>query len=259
MKQKPKSITSKLDPLMLILLLIVLWQGLCMSGAIPPFMLPSPSAVLKAFCAEFQTLLGHSYITLQEAFFGLSISIVLAMLLALVMERCAVIRKAVYPVLVISQTIPMVAIAPLLVLWLGYGLAPKITLVVLTCFFPITIALMNGFQSVEPDQILLLKAMGASEWQILWHVKLPSAIPSFFSGLEISVSYAVVSAVVAEWLGGNAGLGVYMTRVRKAYAFDKMFAVLFWTVFVSLFLIWLLKRIKQKTRPWENKREESNQ
>ena len=242
---------------MLVVLLVVLWQVLCMSGVIPPFMLPSPYAVCTAFCSEFKTLIMHSYITLQEAFCGLFISIALSVLLALVMERCALIRKAVYPVLVISQTIPMVAIAPLLVLWLGYGLAPKITLVVLTCFFPITIALMNGFKAVEPDQILLMKAMGASEWQILWHVKLPSAIPSFFSGLEISVSYAVVSAVVAEWLGGNAGLGVYMTRVRKAYAFDKMFAVLFWTVFVSLFLIWLLKRVKRKTRPWENTREES--
>ncbi len=230
-----------------------------MSGVIPTFMLPSPRAVLRAFCSEFQTLLSHSYITLQEAFSGLFISIVLAGFLALLMERCGFLRKAVYPVLVISQTIPMVAIAPLLVLWLGYGAAPKITLVVLTCFFPITIALMNGFQSVEQDQILLLRAMGAGEWQILKHVKLPHALPSFFSGLEISVSYAVVSAVVAEWLGGTAGLGVYMTRVRKAYAFDKMFAVLFWIIFMSLFLIWLMKQIKRKTQPWEKTRKELDQ
>lgn len=256
MKRKQKNITNKVYPIAAFFFVILVWQILSISQIIPAFMLPSPSAVWNAFYAELPSLLRHSCVTLQEAFFGLGIGILLSVLLALIMEQCAVIRKAVYPFLVVSQTIPMVAIAPLLVLWLGYGLTPKITLVVLTCFFPITVALLNGFQSAEPDAILLLKAMGANPWQILWHVKFPAAISSFFSGLEISVSYAVVSAVVAEWLGGSAGLGVYMTRVRKAYAFDKMFAVIFWIVFISLLLIWILKQVERKTRPWEKHRKD---
>ncbi len=199
-------------------------------------------------------LISHSYVTLQEAFLGLGIGIAMSFVLALVMDQCTLIRKAVYPILVISQTIPVVAIAPLLVLWLGYGIAPKITLVVMTCFFPITVALLSGFQSADPDAILLLKAMGASRLQIWRHVKLPAAIPSFFSGLKISVSYSVVSAVIAEWLGGTSGLGVYMTRVRKAYAFDNMFAVIFWVILISLLLIWLLDVLERRTRPWEKQK-----
>lgn len=258
MNKKQKSITNKLYSVVLIALLVLVWQVLSMSGVIPAFMLPSPKQVLDAFLSEFPVLIGHSCVTLQEAFLGLGIGIVLSVLLAFWMEQCAVIRKAVYPILVISQTIPVVAIAPLLVLWLGYGIAPKITLVVMTCFFPITVALLGGFQSADPDAILLLKAMGANDLQIWWHVKLPAAVPSFFSGLKISVSYSVVGAVIAEWLGGSNGLGVYMTRVRKAYAFDNMFAVIFWIILISLLLIWLLDLLERKTRPWEKERNQKS-
>ena len=128
--------------------------------------------------------------------------------------------------MIITQTIPTIAIAPILVLWMGFGMAPKITLVVITTFFPITIGLLDGYKSVDPDAIRLMKAMGASRAQIFRHVKFPGALPQFFSGLKISASYAVVGAVVSEWLGGFNGLGVYMTRVKKAYSFDKMFAVI---------------------------------
>ena len=251
MKRKQKSITNNLYSVVLIVALLLLWPILSMSGLIPEFMLPSPKRVLDAFFHEFPVLISHSYVTLKEAFFGLGIGIALSVVLALLMERFSPVRKSVYPLLVISQTIPVVAIAPLLVLWLGYGVAPKITLVVMTCFFPITVALLGGFGSADPDAILLLRAMGANEWQVWWHVKLPAAIPSFFSGLKISVSYSVVSAVIAEWLGGSNGLGVYMTRVRKAYAFDKMFAVIFWVILISLLLIWLINGLEKKAKPWE--------
>lgn len=251
MKRKQKSITNKLYSVVLIVFLLLLWQVLSISGLIPDFMLPSPKQVVEAFCREFPVLISHSCVTLSEAFLGLGLGIAMSFALALLMERFSPIRKSVYPLLVISQTIPVVAIAPLLVLWLGYGTAPKITLVVMTCFFPITVALLGGFGSADRDAILLLRAMGANEWQVWWHVKLPAAIPSFFSGLKISVSYSVVSAVIAEWLGGSSGLGVYMTRVRKAYAFDKMFAVIFWVILISLLLIWLVNVLERKAKPWE--------
>ena len=122
--------------------------------------------------------------------------------------------KALYPVLVVTQTIPTIAIAPLLVLWMGFGMAPKITLVVITTFFPIAIGLLNGFQSVDEDAINLMRSMGARRLQIFRIIKLPNATASFFSGLRISAAYAVVGAVVSEWLGGFEGLGVYMTRVN---------------------------------------------
>ena len=116
-------------------------------------------------------------------------------------------------IVIITQTIPTIAIAPLLVLWMGFGMAPKITLVVITTFFPISIGLLDGYRSADPDEVNLLRAMGANRLQVFWHIKLPSATGSFFSGLRISASYAVVGAVISEWLGGFEGLGVYMAPI----------------------------------------------
>jgi len=127
---------------------------------------------------------------------------------------------------------------------------PKITLVTVTTFFPIAIGLLDGFKSADPDAVALLRSMKATRMQIFRHVKVPAALPYFFSGLRISASYAVVSAVIAEWLGGFEGLGVYMTRVRKAYAFDKMFAVILLIVIVSLLLMKLVSLLKTLSMPW---------
>jgi len=160
------------------------------------------------------------------------------------------------PLLVVTQTIPTIAIAPLLVLWMGFGMEPKITLVVITTFFPVAVGLLDGFKSVDPDAVALLRSMNATRGQIFRHVKLPAALPFFFSGLRISASYAVVGAVISEWLGGFEGLGVYMTRVRKAYAFDKMFAVILLIVIVSLLLMELVNIIKKLSMPWIRCREE---
>jgi ABC-type nitrate/sulfonate/bicarbonate transport system permease component len=154
--------------------------------------------------------------------------------------------------MVISQTIPTVAIAPLLVLWMGYGMMPKVALIVLVCFFPIAVALLDSFRSSDPDLINLMRAMGAKPVQIFRHVKWPAAITGFFSGLKIAVSYAIVGAVISEWLGGNEGLGVYMIRVKRSYAFDKMFAVILLIMIISLLLIQVTVWLERITTPWRN-------
>ena len=189
---------------------------------VPAYMLPSPIDVVKAFADNFSIMMKQAAVTLQETLYGLLIGIAIAFVIASLMDRFTIINKALYPVLVVTQTIPTIAIAPLLVLWMGFGMAPKITLVVITTFFPIAIGLLNGFQSVDEDAINLMRSMGARRLQIFRIIKLPNATASFFSGLRISAAYAVVGAVVSEWLGGFEGLGVYMTRVKKAYAFDKI-------------------------------------
>ena len=130
-------------------------------------------------------------------------------------------------------------------------MAPKVVLIVVTTFFPIAVGLLGGFRSVDPDQIDLMRSMGASELAIMLHVKVPAALPHLFSGLKISAAYAVVGAVIAEWLGGFSGLGVYMTRVRKAYSFDKMFAVIFLISGISLVLMWAVERLRRLLMPWE--------
>ena len=193
---------------------------------VPAYMLPSPIDVVKAFAGNFSIMMKQAAVTLQETLYGLLIGIAIAFVIASLMDRFTIINKALYPVLVVTQTIPTIAIAPLLVLWMGFGMAPKITLVVITTFFPIAIGLLNGFQSVDEDAINLMRSMGARRLQIFRIIKLPNATASFFSGLRISAAYAVIGAVVSEWLGGFEGLGVYMTRVKKAMPLTKCLPLL---------------------------------
>ena len=208
-------ILDKTAPFIIVFLVLLLWEILSVIGVVPKFMLPSPFEVVKAFIDDFPLLMHHTGITLIEAFLGLGLGIILGFLMAIIMDRFDFAYRSIYPVLVITQTIPTVAIAPLLVLWLGYGIMPKITLIVITSFFPITIGLLDGFKSADRDALNLLKTMGATPLQNFIYIKFPSSIGYFFAGLRISVSYSIIGAVVAEWLGGFDGLGVYMTRVGK--------------------------------------------
>ena len=214
-------------------------------------MLPKPMDVLNALVEDREILFEHILITLKEAFYGLFIGVIIAFIMATVMDECGFLYKALYPVMVITQTIPTIAIAPLLVLWMGFGIEPKIALVVITTFFPIAVGLLDGYKNVDKDSVNLLRSMGAGKVKIFRHIKLPNALPYFFSGLKVSASYAIVGAVISEWLGGFEGLGVYMTRVKKAYAFDKMFAVIIVIIVISLILMKLVNLLRKTVMPWE--------
>ena len=250
MKKSP-SITSKLPAVLALLVVVAIWWGASAGGAVPEFMLPSPAQVAQALIGDAPALWENAKVTLQEAAYGLLIGIAVALVLATLMQRVRWLYRALYPILVITQTIPTIAIAPLLVLWMGFGMAPKITLVALTTFFPIAVSLLEGYASTDRSAADLLRAMGASRWQIFYHLEFPAALSYFFSGLKVSVSYAVVGAVISEWLGGFEGLGVYMTRVKKAYAFDKMFAVILVIVVISLLLMLLVTVLRRAAMPWE--------
>lgn len=248
-----QSITNKAAPFISLVVIALLWLFVSEGEIIPSYMLPSPVDVVKAFINDFSVLISHAAVTLQEAIGGLVIGIALAFVFSVLMDRFEFLYKAIYPVMVITQTIPTIAIAPVLVLWMGFSMAPKITLVVITTFFPITVSLLDGFRGVDPDEIRLLKSMGATRTGIFRHVKLPGAMEQFFSGLKVSASYAVVGAVISEWLGGFEGLGVYMTRVKKAYAFDKMFAVIILVSAVSLLLMAAVAFLRKALMPYKRK------
>lgn len=233
--------------------LLIIWQSVCITGLIPSYMLPSPVEVMQAFVSELPLLLKNSVITLQEAFMGLFLGVCVGFCAAVLMDAFAVLYKAFYPLLVITQTIPSVAIAPLLVLWFGYEMTPKIVLIVISTFFPVTVGLLDGFRSADKDAIGLLRSMGANRLQIFRYIKFPSALPQLFSGLRIAAAYSVVGAVISEWLGGFGGLGVYMTRVKKAFAFDKMFAVIFLISAISLALMALVGFAEKKCMPYRNR------
>jgi ABC-type nitrate/sulfonate/bicarbonate transport system permease component len=234
-----------------IIALVAIWQGVSMAGVVPGFMLPSPVNVIRAFVKDFPLLMGHLGVTLLEAFSGLAVAVAASFVLAVAMDSHPFLNKAVSPLLLLTQTMPAIAIAPLLILWMGYGAAPKIALVFLTCFFPITVGLLGAFKAADPDAVRLLQSMGASKPQVYRYIKLPGSLPAFFSGLRVSSSYAIIGAVVAEWLGGDAGLGVYMTRVRRSYSFDKMFAVIFLSAALSLVLMKAVAILEETVMPWQ--------
>lgn len=247
MTTHPKRI---LIPTITTLTVLALWQAAVSFGLVPNFLLPSPVQVVQALVADHALLAAHAATTLAEAALGLLLGVALGFVLAVLMDRFEAVYLALTPLMTISQTIPSVAVAPILVLWFGYGLLPKVVLVVIATFFPVSISLVEGFRSVDPDQIDLLKTMHATRAQIFFQVKLPAAAPQLFSGLKISAAYAIVGAVIAEWLGGFSGLGVYMTRVRKSFAYDRMFAVVLIISALSLLLMGAIELLQRICLPW---------
>lgn len=258
MIKKYQNITNKIYPAAFILLLISAWGAVCALKIIPPYLLPSPYAVTRALIGDFPLLAAHALTTLEESLLGLILSVIFGVLAASVMDRFEFLYRAAYPVLVLTQTIPAIAIAPLLVLWMGFGIAPKVLLIFITCFFPIAVSTLSGLRSVDPDIVDLMRSMGASRLQILIRVKLKASLESFFAGLKLAAAYSIIGAVIAEWLGGAKGLGVYMTRVRKAYAFDKMFAVIILISLVSLLLLKLIDIVHKKSMPWRKNEYDKN-
>lgn len=251
-RKLPSTIRSKVPALLAVVLLLCLWQALSVSGLVPGYLLPSPTQVVQAFFSQRALLWENAVITLQEALLGLVLGVLVGFCFAVLMDTFEVLYRAFYPILVITQTVPTVAIAPLLVLWFGYEMTPKVILIVLSTFFPVAVGLLEGFRSADRDAIGLLRSMGAGRGQIFRHIKLPSALPQFFSGLRIAAAYSVVGAVISEWLGGFGGLGVYMTRVKKAFAFDQMFAVIFLISAISLALMALVELAERSCMPYRH-------
>ena len=248
-----------LTPLVTILALLAIWQAVVVVGLVPNFLLPTPVQVVQARVEDAPLLASHLVTTLAEAAAGLAVGVALGFVFAVLMDRFEGFYLAFEPLMTISQTIPTVAIAPLLVLWLGYGALPKIVLVIISTFFPITVSLASGFRSVDPDVVDLMRTMNASRWQIFWYAKLPAATEQFFSGLKISATYAIVGAVIAEWLGGNEGLGVYMTRVRKSFSYDRMFAAIIVISALSLALMKLVELVQRACMPWKRAERNNNE
>ena len=247
----PSRVRRVLTPLATIVALLLVWQAVVDLGLVPNFLLPTPVQVVQSLVEDAPLLVSHLVTTLGEAAAGLAAGVALGFVFAVLMDRFETFYLAFEPLMTVSQTIPTVAIAPLLVLWLGYGALPKVVLVIISTFFPITVSLVSGFRSVDPDAIDLMRTMNASRWQIFWYAKLPAAAEQFFSGLKISATYAIVGAVIAEWLGGNAGLGVYMTRVRKSFSYDRMFAAIIVISALSLALMKLVELAQRVLMPWK--------
>ena len=249
--KKLANLINKFTSAITITVLIIIWQVCGNLKLLPKYIIPTPLEIAQAFIKHYKDLIFHSKITLLEAIIGLFLGIVIAWILALIMDSIPFLNKAIYPLLILTQTIPTIAIAPILVLWLGYDLTPKVVLIVLTTTFPIVVSILDGFRNADKDMITLLKLMNASKFQILWHVKIPTSLTYFYAGLRVSVSYAFISAVVAEWLGGFKGLGAYMIMARKLFEYDTMFAIIILISIISLLSIKLVKFSEKKFIKWK--------
>lgn len=188
--------------------------------------------------------------TMVETAIGLTIAIGLGIAIAAAMDLSSFLHRALYPILVASQTVQILAIAPLLIIWFGFGLLPKVIIVVLICFFPLAISTADGLASADPDLIALLRAMGARRSQIWRIVRLHAALPSFFSGLRVAVTYSVVGATIGEWVGGSAGLGLYMLRSKNALATDQVFVAIVITSAISIGLFTSIYLLERAVLPW---------
>jgi ABC-type nitrate/sulfonate/bicarbonate transport system permease component len=171
-------------------------------------------------------------------------------LLALTLDFSSWLRRALYPLLVVSQTIPIMALAPLLIIWFGYGVLPKVIVVFLVCFFPIAINTADGLTGADPEMVALLRSMGASRWQIFKKVRLPGAMPPFFTGLKVAITYSVVGAIIGEWVGASRGLGIFMLRASNSFRTARVFAAITVTALLSVSLFGLVVILERLALPW---------
>jgi ABC-type nitrate/sulfonate/bicarbonate transport system permease component len=229
---------------------LLIWELAVRLAHLPRWFLPAPSAIVQAFARDQALLWRHTAVTLEEVLVGLALSLVLGLALALAIAASPTLERTLYPAIVASQAIPVIALAPLLLIWLGYGLSPKVVVVVLTCFFPITVNTADGLRNVDPELVDLVRSMGGRGWQVFRIVRLPGALPSFFSGLRVAAAVSVIGALIGEWVGSSAGLGYLMIRSASQFLTDRVFAAVVIAAVLSIGLFWLIGWVERITLRW---------
>jgi len=231
--------------------LLVLWQLLVILTGTPPYILPGPLPVARALISHLPVLGSHLVTTLTEILLGLLLGTLLGTSSALAMIVSPLLKRWMLPVLVISQAIPVFALAPVLVLWFGYGMASKVAMAVLIIFFPVTASFYSGMQRTDPDLLELARIMGARPLAVLRTIVIPQALPAFASGVRVATAVAPIGAVVGEWVGSSAGLGFYMLHANARMQIDLMFAALTILAAVSLLLYFCIDRLLDRLIYWQ--------
>ena len=234
-------------------MLLVAWEVGVRLDDTPRWFLPRPTDVLSELVRSRQLIWGHTWTTLQEMVIGLTLAIVLGVALAVAIAASRTVERALYPLLIASQAVPIIALAPILLIWFGYGLTPKVIVVVLTCFFPIVISMVGGLRAADVDAIALLRSMGASRWQVIRLVRVPSALPSLFSGLRIAAAWSVIGAIVGEWVGASSGLGYLMTRSASQFQTPRLYAAVAVAAALGMSLFALVALFERWALPWQRR------
>jgi putative hydroxymethylpyrimidine transport system permease protein len=231
--------------------LVLLWQGFVWVTDVPPFLLPSPWRVAQALAARRDSIAEHALVTGAEILAGLALGSLLGCTMALTLAAWRGGRRWLLPLLVISQAIPVFAIAPLLTLWFGFGMASKVAMATLIIFFPVATAFHDGLRRTDPGLLDLARTMGAARGAVLWRLRLPAALPALASGLRVAAAVAPIGAVVGEWVGASAGLGYLMLHANGRSQADVMFAALFVLMLMALALWFTLDRLLRRAIPWQ--------
>jgi NitT/TauT family transport system permease protein len=251
---KSAALTTRLAPhaypFLSVIAVVLMWEFACYALAIPRYILPAPSAIAIELWKERWLLLAHSVPTLGVITLGFATAIVIGLPLAMLIVWSVPLKLTLYPILVSSQTVPKVAIAPLLVLWLGYGIFPKVLVTFLICFFPITIDAVVGLRSVPTETILLARSTGATAWKTFITIKLPHALPNIFAGLKVAITLAVVGSIVAEFVGADRGLGYVLMMATGNLDTTLLFADLVVLVVLGMGLYLLIESLESAFIPW---------
>jgi len=226
------------------------WIAVIWIFHLPQYVLPSPVAVARIFVKDAPLLLDHTLMTAFETSVGYLLALILGVAVALLMHVSRIARYLTYPHLVLLQAIPLIAVAPLVLVWFGFGPTAKILVVAFVCFFPIAVNAFEGFRSVDPSYRELLDTYGASAWARYRHLYIPASIPGILSGAKIAATYSVLGAVIGEWLGGSRGIGVYMTRAQRSFRNDRLFAAIVIVMVLSLAMFKLVEFAGNRITPW---------
>jgi putative hydroxymethylpyrimidine transport system permease protein len=240
-----------LRPLLIAAGLLLAWQLLVLATGVPPYILPSPPEVAATLALRFGLIAGHAVVTLVEILLGLAIGTSVGVLSAICLASLESARRWLLPVLVVSQAVPVFALAPLLTLWLGYGLASKVAMAILIIYFPVTAAFYDGLRRTEPGWIELARTMNAGAPAILWRIRIPAALPALGSGLRVAASVAPIGAVVGEWVGSSRGLGYLMLHANARMQTDLMFAALLVLCLIAVALWFAIDAALRRLVRWQ--------
>ena len=237
-------------PVVILLAVLGIWEAAVYLFDIKRFILPAPTEILVTVFEERESLLRHSWVTLQEMLLGFLLAITVGIPLAVFMFEFPILERAFYPYVIGSQTVPVFAIAPLLVTWFGFGIASKVVMAAIIVFFAIVLNTMDGLKSTDPDMVNIFRILRATRWQILWKVRIPSALPFIFSGAKIGISISTIGAVIGEWVGASAGLGFLMEYSNAQFRTSLVFAAIFCLTLMGLGLFVIMSLLERFAMPW---------
>lgn len=250
MRATAQKMLTAVPALMFTLLLLAVWQIGVKATAVNPVILPPPTAVLGATVANFGLLMGDLAVTIREVIGGFFLGLVTGMLAGVVIVYSRTAERVLYPLVIASQAVPVFAFAPLLVIWFGFGIVPKLIMAAVLVFFPICVNQVEGLRSADARTIDMMRAFGASEWQIFRAIRLPSSVPFLVAGVQVGITFAVVGAVVAEWLGASQGLGYRMVVSNAISRTSLVFGAIFVTAALGIVMFVLVRLLANRAFPW---------